>query len=208
MFTGLVEEIGMVMAVEKSRTGVCLKIKTQGIGSDVKIGDSIAINGACLSVTYIKNNIIGFDVIYETLGRTTIGELKINDHVNLEKSLRPDSRIGGHFVTGHVDYKGRIEELLKVQDGTGFKIAFPDEYSKFIVEKGSVTVDGVSLTVANCSREAFTVYLIPHTLKVTTFSRKKKGDIVNVETDILAKYISKQTSKADLSRLLKKYDYI
>ncbi|MBU0758744.1 MAG: riboflavin synthase [Candidatus Omnitrophica bacterium] len=208
MFTGIVEGIGKVQGIARSKTGICLSVNARKIASGARIGDSVAINGACLSITAIKNDILSFDVITETLNRTTIGELKINDSVNLERSLKADSRIDGHFVSGHIDYKGRIVELLKGRDGTGFRISVPDEFARFVVEKGSVAIDGVSLTVADSAKGSFTVYLIPHTLKATTFSNKKRGDLVNVETDLLAKYILKQSKKPDLATLLKKYSYI
>lgn len=208
MFTGIVEEIGKVNSVSMTRSGICLSLKAGGISSGVKIGDSIAVNGACLSVTDIKKQELLFDVIQETLRRTDLGELKVNDPVNLERSLRADSRMDGHFVSGHIDYKGRVVELLKASEGTGFRISLPGEFSMFVAAKGSIAVDGVSLTVAEIKKECFTVYLIPHTLSATTLSNKKKGDSVNIETDLLAKYIAKQAKKPDLTTLLKKYNYI
>ncbi len=208
MFTGIVEEIGKVIAITKTREGACLKLKTSIIHSDAKLGDSIAINGACLSVTDIKKDTLSFDIIQETLSRTTLGSLKINDFLNLERSLCADSKIGGHFVSGHVDYKGKIIDIIKGTEGTGFKISLPAEFSKLVAEKGSITLDGVSLTVASLARESFTVYLIPHTLKNTTLQNKKKTDPVNVEIDLIAKYLSRHLQKTDLKGLLKKYDYI
>lgn len=208
MFTGIVEEIGVVAAINKTRTGTRLKIKAQTIGVDAKLGDSIAINGVCLSVADIRQSIMTFDVIQETLRRTTLGVLKIGDTLNLERSLRMDSRIGGHFVTGHIDYRGRVERIIKDSGGAGFKVSLPLEFSNLVAEKGSVALDGVSLTVAEVERESFTVYLIPHTLRVTTLGKKQKGDILNVETDLLAKYLSKHAQKSSLQDLLKKYDYI
>ena len=208
MFTGIIEEIGNVKSITRTKTGICLSVDTCNIATGAKIGDSIAVNGACLSITAIKKDLLSFDVIPETLSRTAIGELKINDSANLERSLKADSRIDGHFVSGHIDYKGRIVELLKGRHGAGFRISVPDEFAGFIVEKGSIAIDGVSLTVADAARDSFIVYLIPHTLKTTTFKSKKRGDAVNVETDLLAKYILKQSKKPDLATLLKKYNYI
>ena len=204
MFTGIVEEIGIVTGAARDS----LNVKTQAVHSDAKIGDSIAVNGVCLSVTGIKGNVLSFDMMQETLRRTTLGDLKINAPVNLERSLKSDSRIGGHFVSGHVDYKARIEQIIKGARGTGFRISLPAEFSKFAAEKGSITLDGVSLTIAAVSGKDFTVYLIPHTLKITTLGKKKKGDSINVETDLLAKYLSRQTQKTDLEEVLKKYNYI
>jgi riboflavin synthase len=208
MFTGIVEEIGRVTGISGTGTGIRLSVKAEGISSGVKIGDSIAVNGACLSVTGIKKQELSFDVMRETLRCSDVGDLKINDPVNLERSLKADSRMDGHFVSGHIDYTGRIIELLKGAEGAGFRISLPGNFSAFVVEKGSIAVDGVSLTVAETGKEYFTVYLIPHTLSATTFSNKKKGDSVNVETDILAKYAVKQAGKSGIETLLKKYDYI
>jgi len=208
MFTGIVEELGIVSAINRTRAGVCLKIRANIVSSDVKIGDSIAINGTCLSVVAVKGTALSFDVINETFKRTTLGQLKINDSVNLERSLKADSRMGGHFVSGHIDYKGKIVDTIKGSEGTSFKISIPAEFSKFVVEKGSIALDGISLTVANIARETFTTCLIPHTLKVTTFGKKQKGDFLNVETDLLAKYLAKQTQKPSLENVLKKYNYI
>lgn len=208
MFTGIVEGIGIVAGIKKTRPGRQLAVKTQGISSGTKLGDSIAVDGVCLSVTDIRKNILTFDVIYETLDRTTLGELKINDPVNLERSLKADSRIGGHFVTGHIDYKGRIEKISKDSNGAKLDISLPDRFSNLVSEKGSIAIDGVSLTAGGVGRDSFIVYLIPHTLKVTTLGKKKKGDPVNVETDLLAKYLIRHTQKPNLQDLLKRYNYI
>ncbi len=208
MFTGIVEEIGRVRAINRTRTGILLKLQAPTLHLDAKLGDSVAINGACLSVTDIKKDILSFDVIRETLSRTTLGELKINNSINLERSLRADSRLGGHFVSGHIDYKGKIIDILRSQEGTGFKISLPPEFSKFLALKGSIALDGVSLTVAGLTMENFTVYFIPHTLKNTTLENKKRGDCVNIETDLLAKYLARQSQGPGLENLLKKYSYI
>lgn len=208
MFTGIIEEIGRVNSASMTKDGICLSIDTGDIASGAKIGDSISVNGACLTITRIENNRLTFDVMNETLARTNLGGLKTNDRVNLERSLKVDSRIDGHFVCGHVDYKGKVVGLLKDAGGAGLKISMPPGLSAFVVEKGSVAVDGVSLTVAKVGKEDFTVYLIPHTLKITTLGTTKKGDSVNIETDLLAKYIAGQAKKPDLTALLKKYDYI
>ena len=194
--------------MDRTASGISLKIKTDNVYSDAKLGDSIAVNGVCLSVTDIKQNSLSFDVIEESLRRTTLSGLKINDPVNLERSLRADSKIGGHFVSGHIDYKARIEQILKGPEGTGFKVSLPGEVSNLVAEKGSIALDGVSLTVAKVEKGNFTVYLIPHTLKVTTFCNKKKGDLLNIEIDILSKYLARQIQKPGLQNLLKKYQYI
>jgi len=209
MFTGIVEEMGVVKGVNKTGAGALLKIRSEKVCSDTKIGDSICVNGSCLSVVEISGNILSFDVIPETLTRTAIAHLKTNDSVNLERSMKADSRIGGHFLTGHVDYKGTIVDISRKQESVGFKISLPKEYAGFVVEKGSAGIDGVSLTVSGVGKEDFTVYLIPHTLKNTTFSIKKKGDFINVETDIIGKYVAKDKAKAsDFQDILKEYGYI
>ncbi|OIO33005.1 MAG: riboflavin synthase subunit alpha [Candidatus Omnitrophica bacterium CG1_02_40_15] len=209
MFTGIIEEIGIVKEINKTSTGVLLKIKTEKVYSDAKIGDSICVNGSCLSVVEISGNILSFDVIPETLKRTALAHLKINYSVNMERSIKADSRIGGHFLTGHVDYKGSILDISRKSEGVGFKLPLPKEYSNFVVEKGSVGLDGVSLTVASVTKEYFTVYLIPHTLKSTTFSTKKKGDFINIETDIIGKYVAKDKAKAsDFKDILREYGYM
>jgi riboflavin synthase len=208
MFTGIVEEIGAVKGISKSSTGAILKIKAGKIYADAKIGDSIAVNGACLSVTAINADILSFDVIPETLKKSTLADLKTNDSVNLERSMKADARIGGHFITGHVDYKGRINDIIKNQGSVGFNVSLPKEFSKFVVDKGSVALNGVSLTVALVSKDDFTAYLIPHTLKNTTFGMKKRGDFINVETDIIGKYVAKDKVKAsDFQDILKEYGY-
>jgi len=208
MFTGIIEETGKIIGINRTASGTSLKIKTDKIYSDAKLGDSISINGVCLSVTDIKQKSLSFDVIEESLRRTTLSGLKINDPVNLERSLRADSKIGGHFVSGHIDYKGRIDEILKGQEGVGFKVFLPNEFSNLVAEKGSIALDGVSLTVAKVEKKSFIVYLIPHTLKVTTLGNKKRGDFVNIEIDLLSKYLARHIQKTDLQDLLKKYQYI
>jgi len=209
MFTGIVEEIGAVKGINKTGAGALLKVSSDKVYFDAKIGDSICVNGSCLSVVGISGNILSFDVIPETLTRTAIAYLKTNDSVNLERSMKADSRIGGHFLTGHVDYKGVIVDISRKQESVGFKISLPKEYAGFVVEKGSAGVDGVSLTVSSVGGEDFTVHLIPHTLKNTTFSVKKKGDFINVETDIIGKYVARdKINTSDFKDILKEYGYI
>ena len=209
MFTGIVEEIGIVKGINKTSAGALLKIQAVKARSDAKIGDSICVNGSCLSVVGINGNILSFDVIPETLKRTILGNIKINDSVNLERSMKADSRMGGHFLTGHVDYKGAIIDISRKSEGVCFKVSLPEEYADFVVEKGSVGLDGVSLTVAGVTKGDFITYLIPHTLESTTFSIKKKGDFINVETDIIGKYAAKDKVKAsDFKDILKEYGYM
>lgn len=208
MFTGIIEDIGSVKGISKSSTGAILKIRTAKIHIGAAIGDSIAVNGVCLSVVAINMNILSFDVIPETLKKTTLGDLKPNECVNLERSLKLDARLGGHFITGHIDYKAKINDIIKHKASIGFNVSLPNEFSKFVVEKGSVALDGISLTVVAVSKDNFTVYLIPHTFKNTTFGIKKKGDFINVETDIIGKYAAKDRVKAiDFQDILREYGY-
>ncbi len=209
MFTGIIEEVGIVKEINNTSTGALLKIKAGSkVCSDAKIGDSICVNGSCLSIVAISGDVLSFDVIPETLKRTTLSSVKVADPVNLERSLKADARMAGHFLTGHVDYKGMIVDLVKKAEGAGFKISLPAEFAKFVVEKGSVGIDGVSLTVAGVTEKDFTVYLIPLTLKSTAFSTKKKGDFINVETDIIGKYVARDRAKAaDFKDILKEYGY-
>ncbi len=150
MFTGIVEEIGKVSGINKTQRGAFLKVASCEVSKDARLGDSIAINGICLSVTDIKNNILSFDVMQETLKNTTIGALKINDPLNLERSLRADSRIAGHFVSGHIDYKGRIDEVLKGAEGNGFRISLPPEFSRFVAKKGSPSLGSTPRWISKC----------------------------------------------------------
>ncbi|MBN1405497.1 MAG: riboflavin synthase [Candidatus Omnitrophica bacterium] len=188
MFTGIIEEIGLVSELIKQASSAVLCVKADKILSDTKIGDSISVNGVCLTIVEKSGNILKFDVSPETLDKTDLGNLKSQDKVNLERALKADSRLGGHFVAGHIDCIGKIK--AKASIGDTIKIAFdvPQDFMKYIASKGSVAIDGISLTVGEVFRDYFTVYIIPHTLKNTTLSFKREGDSVNLETDILAKY--------------------
>ncbi|MFA4991703.1 MAG: riboflavin synthase [Candidatus Omnitrophota bacterium] len=209
MFTGIIEEIGRVVRAENKTVGLMLAIKAEKVCQGAGLGDSVAVNGACLTITDIKKDVLSFDVMAETIDKTTLGGLKADDPVNLERAMKADSRMGGHLVAGHVDYRARIIEIINGPKGVSFKVFLPGEFSRLVVDKGSVALDGVSLTVAEASKGYFTVYLIPHTLKATTFGNKRKGDYLNVETDIVGKYIAKQAAKEDnLEDKLKEYGYI
>jgi len=189
MFSGIVEEIGMVEQINSKRNLSVLKVRTKKILKGVKTGASIAIDGACLTVTKITNNTLTFDIMRETLLKTTLSLLKPKKKVNLERALKANSRIDGHFVTGHIDAIGVIRNSIIKKNYTEFQINIRKDLAKYIVPKGSICVDGVSLTVGEVKGTYFSVYLIPFTKKVTILKAKKKGDKVNIETDILAKYI-------------------
>lgn len=202
MFTGLVLELGEVVSFVKKGTGGRLLLKAKKILAGVEIGDSISINGTCLTVVEIRDDTLGFDLSAETLNSTNLGSLRTGDRVNLEPSLRPDSKLGGHFVTGHADGVGRIRS--KTAEGDVYKIVVDadERLTDFLVEKGSVAVDGVSLTVVDVFKDGFSVVMIPHTAEVTTIGLKGAGDSVNIEVDILGKYVSKFLSKKRDSRLM------
>ncbi|MBA4349389.1 MAG: riboflavin synthase [Thermodesulfovibrio sp.] len=211
MFTGLIIELGEIVSLEKKSDNVKLYVKADEIIKDVAIGDSIAINGICLTVVTVEKDILSFDVSYETMKSTNLGHLKKGDRVNLEPSLRPTSKLGGHFVTGHVDGVGKIRSKTPAGNAVKFEIESPENVLRYLVEKGSIAIDGISLTVVNVLRDAFSVVIIPHTAKMTTMGFKKAGDTVNLEPDILAKYVAKflQTDKdSSLLSALKQSGFI
>jgi len=205
MFTGLVAELGEAVSLKKQAKGAVLEVRASGTASGAAIGDSIAISGACLTVTGIRDAAMSFDLSDETLQSTTLGSLKPGDRVNLESSLRADSKLGGHFVTGHVDAVGKIRSKKKAGEAFKVEIEAPPEVMDFLVEKGSVAVDGISLTVVDVLSGSFTVVIIPHTAEVTTIGFKGPGDAVNLEADILGKYVLRFLERAKSgSTLMKK----
>lgn len=191
MFTGLIVELGEVVSLERKAQNARLSVKCNTIIQDVKVGDSICVNGACLTVVDIKGNIISFDVSYETLSATNLGGLKRSDRVNIEPSLKADSKIGGHFVTGHVDGIGRIKAKRTIGNAIKVDIESPVEILRYLVEKGSIAIDGISLTVVDIYKDYFSVVIIPHTARLTTIGFKNQGETVNLEADILGKYVAK-----------------
>jgi len=196
MFTGLIIELGEITAIDRRAQDSRLAIRGHKILQDIAIGDSIAINGVCLTTTTVKGDVVSFDVSGETLKSTNLGELKRGDKVNLEPSLRPNSKMGGHFVSGHVDGIGRIRSRRAEGNAERIDIESPAHVLKYLVRKGSVSVDGISLTVVNVLKDAFSLVIIPHTASLTTIGFKKAGDTVNLEPDILAKYVEKFLHKA------------
>lgn len=202
MFTGLIVELGEVISLEKMAENARLSLKCSVIIGDVKIGDSISVNGVCLTAVNIKGNAISFDVSYETLKATNLGWLKKSDRVNIEPSLRADSKIGGHFVTGHVDGIGKIRSKLKVGNVIRVEVESPPEILKYLVEKGSIAIDGISLTVVEVFKNSFCVVIIPHTANLTTIGLKNQGETVNLEADILGKYVAKFLNATKDSSLL------
>ena len=191
MFTGLIEEIGQIVSVNRHEHLVDITIEAHTVFDDLSIGDSITINGACLSVTSIGDNAFTVQAVDETINRTTLGNLKRGSSVNLERALRVGDRLGGHLVQGHVDSTGRVTSVRKTGNNLLISIAADPGFERYIVEKGSITIDGISLTVTYVRGGEFGVSIIPHTTAVTTLQHARIGDRVNLETDILAKYVEK-----------------
>jgi len=197
MFTGLVEEVGFVTEVISEGSAKkfwidCSVVDGANESDPSKIGDSIAINGCCLTVVAVKPKSLCFEAGSETLSRTNLGQLDSGSAVNLERATRPHDRLGGHFVSGHVDALGRVQKIDNDGQWAEYWFEVPQPLTVQMASKGSVTVDGISLTLVDVAKDAFSVALIPHTLSVTTLGDRKIGDNVNIETDILAKYVQKQ----------------
>ncbi len=191
MFTGIVEETGRVAAFTQGPDSWQLQVAASLVASDVRLGDSIAVNGCCLTVTRCDAGHLWFDVLEETRRLTSFSQLAPGSLVNLERSLRADTRLGGHFVSGHIDVPGRIEVFEARGQDHYLKVHAPGGFARYLVYKGSVAIDGISLTVAEVAGDSFAVWLIPHTLAVTNLRDKKAGDVVNLEFDLLAKYVEK-----------------
>jgi riboflavin synthase len=191
MFTGIVEVLGEVRAVDRTAGGGRLRVRAGALLDAARVGESIAVSGVCLTIAAMDGDVFAADLAAETLRRTTLGALRPGDLVNLERPLRLDGRLGGHLVQGHVDGVGLVTALRPEGDGVWMEVAPPAALLAYLAEKGSVAVDGVSLTVASLGADAFAVALIPHTLAVTTLGRRRIGDQVNLEVDILAKYVER-----------------
>lgn len=191
MFTGIIEEIGKIKAINRGNRSIVLDIEATRVLEDTKIGDSIATNGVCLTVTDIREKFFSADVMPETMERSNLGGLKPGDRVNLERALCLNSRLGGHLVAGHVDGTGRLTGKVEDDNAIWLTIAASPQILHYVIEKGSVTIDGVSLTVAYVDEVVFRVSVIPHTQEKTTLVRKQVGDIVNLENDMIAKYVEK-----------------
>ncbi|NQT94923.1 MAG: riboflavin synthase [Candidatus Omnitrophica bacterium] len=199
MFTGIIEELGIVNSFRKVDTCARLSIESAICCVDTEIGNSISVNGCCLTLVDIKKNILIFDISKETLDKSDLSELKAGDKINIERSLKADARLGGHFVTGHVDCRGKIVSKKKKGEFIEIEYEIPKAFMPYLVEKGSIAVDGISLTVNGIREASFTTILIPHTISITTLKSKAAGGSVNIETDILAKYIHKQINRSKVS---------
>ncbi len=192
MFTGIVEGVARVVSLESwgERSELRLDVGS-GLCSGVRVGDSVAIDGCCLTVIGLEGSVLAFEAVPETLARTSLGGRRAGDRVNVERPLRADSRLDGHIVQGHVDAAGEVVALDRLGDDVRLRVRCPEEVARMLVHKGSVALDGVSLTVIEPSEREFAVALIPHTLAVTTLGDRRPGDRVNVEVDILGKYVQR-----------------
>ena len=192
MFTGLVEEVGEVLEFRRTAEGGVLKIRTSL--KDIKLGDSVSVNGACLTAVELGDGYVVFELSPETIDRTNLKTLKRGDRVNLERSLRADSRLGGHFVLGHVDFVAPIRSFRSLGTHRELRIEVPSDYLKLFVEKGSVALDGISLTVNYIEGGEISINVIPHTYENTNLKYRKAGDLLNVEGDIIGKYVLRHLS--------------
>jgi riboflavin synthase len=190
MFTGLVESLGVVTRVADTGAGRRLTVSDR-IAESLAVGESVAVNGACLTVVVLRGDEFDFDIGPETLQKTNLGRLAVGDRVNLERSLRVGDRLGGHFVQGHIDGVGTIEARKRQGEWENIWFRCPAELTRLMVPKGSIAVDGVSLTLVNVEAERFSVMVIPHTQVMTTLGFKQSGDAVNIETDMVAKHVAK-----------------
>ena len=195
MFTGIVEEVGQVREIQR-RTGYQrTTVVATRVLEDVSVGDSISIDGVCHTVVEAERRAFSFESVSETLERTTLGRLETGDRVNLERSLKLSDRLGGHLVAGHVDGMGSVLERRRWTDNMVFRIGMPAELASYLADKGSIAVDGISLTVVTAGARDFTVTVIPHTLEATTIGERRVGDAVNLEVDLVARYLERLTGR-------------
>ena len=191
MFTGIVREVGRVARVEGGDDGLSIQVEAPRTAEGLSVGDSVSVNGCCLTAEAVESGAITIHAVPETLARTTLGTLRAGDAVNLELAVRAGEPLGGHYVQGHVDAVGRVQSVEAEGEGLRVFVEAPDDVLRYCVEKGSITVDGVSLTVAELADDAFAVALVPHTLEATTLSTLAPGQEVNLEADVLAKYVER-----------------
>ncbi len=191
MFTGLVQEVGGVLALHSTEHGAQLQIDAPRLAKGIRIGDSIAVNGCCLTVTDHRDDQLTFDLLEETLDRTNLKTLRRESPVNLERALTADGRLGGHFVQGHIDCAARVISFEQTGDDHRLEVELPAQFARYVACKGSVALNGISFTVAEVSPESFAVWVIPHTKRQTNLASAKPGDLINVEFDILAKYVER-----------------
>ena len=191
MFTGIIEELGIIENIKNGVNSEILTIKAKKILEESQIGDSISVNGVCLTITNIGKNSFSADVMHETLKRSSLGNLNRGAKVNLERALQLNTRLGGHIVSGHIDGIGIIKSIKKDDNAVWYTIEADEKILRYIIEKGSIAIDGISLTVADVNCKEFSVSVIPHTRSVTNLSEKKLGSIINIENDCIGKYVEK-----------------
>ncbi|MBO5571564.1 MAG: riboflavin synthase [Ruminococcus sp.] len=200
MFTGIIEEVGTVKAVQHSGSNSFIRIEAKKVLEDVHLGDSIAVNGVCLTVTHFDSTTFQADVMNETLSRSSLGSLRNGSPVNLERAMAAGGRFGGHIVSGHIDGTGTVSDIRNDGIAVWYTISANADILRYIVEKGSIAIDGISLTVAKVTDDSFSVSIIPHTASVTILGTKKAGDIVNLENDIVGKYVEKLMKPAQAQK--------
>ncbi len=199
MFTGIVEEIGIIEKSNPIAGGFELKIRAERILDDIKVNDSICIDGVCLTVTKAEHNSFYVDVVGATLEKTTFNLIKLNTFVNLERSVKLNDRLSGHLVQGHVNATGKLIEIKKIGENYLLKISIDENLERYLIKEGSITINGISLTIADLNKNEISISIIPHTWKNTNLNSKKVNDLVNVEIDILAKYVEKLLIKGNYS---------
>lgn len=209
MFTGIVEEIGKIQSIKKGDKSSVITVQGDKIFGDMHIGDSIAVNGVCLTVATFSNNNFIADIMNETLSKSTLGSLKNGSDVNLERAMSANRRFGGHIVSGHIDGVGEITKIQKDDNAIWYTVKAEDNLMKYIVEKGSIAIDGISLTVARVDNIQFSVSIIPHTAQETILSHRQIGDNVNLENDIIGKYVEKlitfENKKKDYNNITREF---
>lgn len=209
MFTGIIEEVGMIEAIRRGAQSAVLTIRANRVLEGTEIGDSIAVNGICLTVKNLVNGCFAADVMHETLNRSSFAHLSVGNRVNLERAMAAEGRFGGHIVSGHVDDVGTICRIRRDDNAIWFTVRASEKVMRTIVEKGSVAVDGISLTVADVSSTTFSISAIPHTVQMTVLRDRKESDLVNIETDIIGKYVEKLLQSAAIqqtpSRITKEF---
>ncbi len=201
MFTGIVEEVGLVRAIQRRKGYQRTTVEAKRVLEDVSIGDSISIDGACHTVVEAERRSFSFESVSETLERTTLGRLKTGDRVNLERSMKLSDRLGGHLVAGHVDGMGRVLERRRWSDNMVFRIGMQAELAAYLADKGSIAVDGISLTIVSAGARDFTVTVIPHTMEATTIGERRVGDAVNLEVDLVARYLERLIGRTENGNL-------
>lgn len=195
MFTGIIEEIGKIRSIQKGASSAVLSVQASEIMQDIHLGDSISVNGVCLTVTSIAPNGFTADVMHETLSRSSLGNLQIGSLVNLERAIPANGRFGGHIVSGHIDGTGTVTGIRRDDNAVWYTIKTPLPILRYMIEKGSIAIDGISLTVAGVYKDSFSVSIIPHTALLTTLSDRRVGDLINLENDCIGKYVERLLGK-------------